>query len=154
MKSTRDLFQLAMVAVVLVAFVGACNNKGDGPVTETNSKRGLELDPADATPAQVEITPNEARAIAKEAYTKDKPALMPDDAKAKQAYAIGVQAYIWGYPMVVMQKSRDAMTKGGDAPVTPEQFNKSGLLFAPVNQVANAWGHARAKILSGSFGKQ
>jgi len=64
----------------------------------------------------------------------------PDDAKAKQAYALGIQAYIWGYPMVVMQKSRDAMTKGGDAPVTPDQFNKSGLLFAPVNQVANAWG--------------
>ena len=33
-----------------------------------------------------------------------------DEAVAKQAYAIGVQAYIWGYPMVVMQKSRDAMT--------------------------------------------
>jgi hypothetical protein len=66
--------------------------------------------------------------------------MTPDEAKAKQAYALGVQAYIWGYPMVVMQKSRDAMTKGGDAPVTPEQFNKSGLLFAPVNQVANAWG--------------
>ena len=32
------------------------------------------------------------------------------------------------------------MTKGGDAPVTPEQFNKTGKLFAPVNQVANAWG--------------
>jgi hypothetical protein len=51
-----------------------------------------------------------------------------------------VLAYIWGYPMVVMQRSRDAMTKGGDAPVTPEQFNKTGQLFAPVNQVANAWG--------------
>ena len=51
-----------------------------------------------------------------------------------------MQAYIWGYPMVVMQKSRDAMTKGGDAPVTPDVFNKSGLLFAPVNQVASAWG--------------
>ena len=71
---------------------------------------------------------------------KDKPAMAPDEAKAKQAYALGVQAYIWGYPMVVMQKSRDAMTKGGDSPVTAEQFNKSGLLFAPVNQVANAWG--------------
>ena len=69
-----------------------------------------------------------------------KAALTPDEAKAKQAYALGVQAYIWGYPMVVMQKSRDAMTKGGDAPVTPEQFNKTGKLFAPVNQVANAWG--------------
>jgi hypothetical protein len=69
-----------------------------------------------------------------------KDALSPDEAKAKQAYAIGVQAYIWGYPMVVGQKSRDAMTKGGDAPVTPEQFNKTGKLFAPVNQVANAWG--------------
>jgi len=32
------------------------------------------------------------------------------------------------------------MTLGGDAPVTPEVFNKSGLLYAPVNQVANAWG--------------
>jgi hypothetical protein len=64
----------------------------------------------------------------------------PDDAKAKQAYALGVQAYLWGYPMVVMQRSRDAMTKGGDAAVTPDQFNKSGVLFAPVNQVANAWG--------------
>jgi hypothetical protein len=69
-----------------------------------------------------------------------KDALKPDEAKAKQAYAIGVQAYIWGYPMVVGQKSRDAMTKGGDAPVTPEEFNKTGKLFAPVNQVANAWG--------------
>jgi len=66
--------------------------------------------------------------------------MTPDEAEAKQAYALGVQAYIWGYPMVVMQKSRDAMTKGGDSPVTPEQFNTSGLLFAPVNQVANAWG--------------
>ena len=65
--------------------------------------------------------------------------LSPDDARAKQAYALGVQAYIWGYPMVVMQKSRDAMTKGGDAPVTPAVFNKSGKLFAPVNQVASAW---------------
>ena len=71
---------------------------------------------------------------------QDTGSLTPDEAKAKQAYALGVQAYMWGYPMVVMQKSRDAMTKGGDAPVTPEQFNKSGLLFAPVNQVANAWG--------------
>jgi hypothetical protein len=67
-------------------------------------------------------------------------ALPPDEAKAKQAYALGVQAYIWGYPMVVMQRSRDQMTKGGDAPVTPEQFIKTGKLFAPVNQVANAWG--------------
>lgn len=66
--------------------------------------------------------------------------LTPDEAKAKQAYALGVQAYIWGYPMVVMQKSRDAMTLAGDAPVTPEQFNKTGQFFAPVNQVGSAWG--------------
>ena len=59
---------------------------------------------------------------------------------AKQAYTMGVQAYIWGYPMVVMRRSRDAMTKGGDAPVTPDQFNQSGKLFAPVNQMASAWG--------------
>ena len=69
-----------------------------------------------------------------------KSTMSPDEAKAKQAYALGVQAYIWGYPMVVMQRSRDAMTKGGESPVTPDQFNKSGLLFAPVNQVATAWG--------------
>ena len=49
-----------------------------------------------------------------------------DAAKAKQAYSLGVQAYIWGYPMVVAQQSRDAMTKGGDAPVTPDEFNKTG----------------------------
>ena len=71
--------------------------------------------------------------------TKESP-MTPEEAKAKQAYALGVQAYLWGYPMVVMQKSRDAMTKGGDSPVTPDQFNQSGLLFAPVNQVASAWG--------------
>jgi hypothetical protein len=71
---------------------------------------------------------------------QNKDALKPDEAKAKQAYAIGVSAYIWGYPMVVGQKSRDAMTKGGDAPVTPEEFNRTGMLFAPVNQMANAWG--------------
>jgi hypothetical protein len=58
----------------------------------------------------------------------------------KQAYALGVQAYIWGYPMVVMQKSRDQMTKAGDAPVTREQFDKTGQFFAPVNQVGTAWG--------------
>jgi hypothetical protein len=75
--------------------------------------------------------------VAATAYAQEE--MTPDDAQAKQAYALGVQAYIWGYPMVVMQKSRDAMTKGGDAPVTPDQFNESGLLFAPVNQVANAW---------------
>ena len=42
--------------------------------------------------------------------------------------------------MVVMQRSRDAMTSGGDAPVTPKEFDKTGKLFAPVNQVASAWG--------------
>jgi hypothetical protein len=63
-----------------------------------------------------------------------------DEVNAKQAYALGVSAYIWGSPMVVMQTSRDAMTKGGDAPVTPEQFNQTGKLFAPVNQLAIAWG--------------
>jgi hypothetical protein len=70
-------------------------------------------------------------------------ALMSDskvDPLSEQAYTLGVLAYVWGYPMVVMQRSRDAMTKGGDAPVTAEQFDKTGLLFAPVNQVANAWG--------------
>lgn len=68
---------------------------------------------------------------------------MPDsksDPLSQQAYALGVQAYVWGYPMVVMQKSRDAMTKVADAPVTPEQFDKTGQFFGPVNQVANAWG--------------
>jgi hypothetical protein len=55
-----------------------------------------------------------------------KPAPSPDEAKAKQAYALGVQAYVWGYPMVVMQKSRDAMTKGGDAPVTADVFATAG----------------------------
>jgi hypothetical protein len=74
------------------------------------------------------------------ASAKKNKALSPEKAKAQQAYALGVQAYIWGYPMVVMQKSRDAMTKGGEVPVTADQFNKSGLLFAPVNQVATAWG--------------
>jgi hypothetical protein len=70
-----------------------------------------------------------------------KASLTSDEAKAKQAYALGVQAYIWGYPMVIMKtRTRDLMTKGGDAPVTPDQFNKTGKLFAPVNQVANAWG--------------
>jgi hypothetical protein len=71
---------------------------------------------------------------------ENKSALTSDEAIAKQAYALGVQAYIWGYPMVVMQKSRDAMTRAGDAPVTPEQFSKTGQFFAPVNQVGSAWG--------------
>jgi hypothetical protein len=74
------------------------------------------------------------------ASAQSKPStLTPDEARTKQAYALGVQAYIWGYPMVVMQKSRDAMTKV-DAPVTPDVFNKTGKLFAPVNQVISAWG--------------
>jgi hypothetical protein len=66
-------------------------------------------------------------------------ALSPQQAREKQAYALGVSAYIWGYPMVVMQKSRDAMTKASDAPVTREQFNKTGQFFAPVNQIGTAW---------------
>ena len=70
----------------------------------------------------------------------DSKPISADEAKAKQAYTLGVQAYIWGYPMVVMQRSRNAMTEGGDTSVTPDQFNKSGKLFAPVNQVASAWG--------------
>jgi hypothetical protein len=68
----------------------------------------------------------------------DKPALTPDEAKAKQAYALGVQAYIWGYPMVVMERSRVAMTSSDHA-VTPEEFAKTGKIIGPVNQVANAW---------------
>jgi hypothetical protein len=73
------------------------------------------------------------------APTSAQDTMTPDEAKAKQAHALGTTAYVWGYPMVVMQRSRDAMTKGGDSPPTPTQFNESGLLFAPVNQVANAW---------------
>jgi hypothetical protein len=63
-----------------------------------------------------------------------------DEVKAKQAYALSVQAYIWGFPMVKMQGARDMMTTNVAAPVTPEEFKKTGKLFAPVNQVANAWG--------------
>lgn len=74
------------------------------------------------------------------ASSKANTTLNTEEAKAKQAYALGVQAYIWGYPMVVMQNSRNAMTKAGDAPVTPEQFSATGQFFAPVNQVASAWG--------------
>jgi hypothetical protein len=68
-----------------------------------------------------------------------KSTLSPDEAKAKQAYALGIQAYIWGYPMVVMQKSRDAMTRASDSPDTPEAFAKFGKIQGPVNQDANAW---------------
>ena len=74
------------------------------------------------------------------ASPKAKTGINAEEAKNKQAYALGVQAYIWGYPMVVMQKSRDAMTKVGDAPVTPKQFSATGQFFSPVNQVASAWG--------------
>ena len=74
--------------------------------------------------------------------------------EAKQAYVMGVQAYIWGYPMVVMQRSRDAMTKGGDAPVTADVFNKTGQYFAPVNQVATAWGMLGPKYTAVQSGKQ
>ena len=73
------------------------------------------------------------------AVAADTPAaLTPDEAVAKQAYALGVQAYIWGYPMVVMNKSRIAMTSS-DHTVTPEEFAKTGKIVGPVNQVANAW---------------
>jgi hypothetical protein len=68
-----------------------------------------------------------------------KAALTPEQAVAKQAYALGVQAYIWGYPMVVMQKSRDVMTRASDSPATPAEFAKFGKIEGPVNQVANAW---------------
>ena len=64
--------------------------------------------------------------------------LTPDEVKAQQAYAIGVQAYIWGFPMVKMQGARDMMTTNISAPVTPEEFKKTGKFFAPVNQVASA----------------
>lgn len=82
------------------------------------------------------------------ASPKAKTALNVEEAKAKQAYALGVQAYIWGYPMVVMQKSREAMTKAGEVPVTSKQFYATGQLFAPVNQVANAWGMLGPKFIA------
>ena len=37
--------------------------------------------------------------------TDNKPTLTQEQAKAQQAYALGVQTYIWGYPMVVMQRA-------------------------------------------------
>jgi len=46
-------------------------------------------------------------------------ALTSDEARAQQAYALGVQAYIWGFPMVKMQGARDMMTTNVAAPVTP-----------------------------------
>jgi len=64
--------------------------------------------------------------------------LSPDKAREKQAYAFGVQAYIWGYPMVVMAKSRAAMT-ASDSPDTPKAFAQFGKIVGPVNQVSNAW---------------
>ena len=79
--------------------------------------------------------------------------LTPDQAKAKQAYALGVQAYIWGYPMVVMEKSRVAMTSSDHA-VTPEEFAKTGKIIGPVNQVANAWEMLGPSFSAGSVCKQ
>ena len=75
---------------------------------------------------------------------KDKPSLSPDEAKAKQAYALGVQAYLWGYPMVVMQRSRDAMTKGGDAPVTPRSLQQVRPPFCAGEPGCQRLGYARA----------
>jgi hypothetical protein len=48
------------------------------------------------------------------------------------AYAIGVQAYIWGYPLVEMYRVRDASTAGPDP--------------AGVNAPLNEFGHARRLV--------
>jgi hypothetical protein len=53
-------------------------------------------------------------------------------AKEEAAYAIGMQAYIWGYPLVEMYRFRDASTNGPD----PAGVN------APINQ----FGHARRLV--------
>jgi hypothetical protein len=53
-------------------------------------------------------------------------------AKEEAAYAIGMQAYIWGYPLVEMYRFRDASTRGPD----PAGVN------APINQ----FGHARRLV--------
>jgi hypothetical protein len=53
-------------------------------------------------------------------------------AKEEAAYAIGMQAYIWGYPLVEMYRVRDASTLGPD----PAGVN------APINQ----FGHARRLV--------
>lgn len=53
-------------------------------------------------------------------------------AKEDAAYAIGMQAYIWGYPLVEMYRVRDASTLGPD----PAGVN------APINQ----FGHARRLV--------
>jgi hypothetical protein len=53
-------------------------------------------------------------------------------AKEEAAYAIGMQAYIWGYPLVEMYRVRDASTTGPD----PAGVN------APINQ----FGHARRLV--------
>ena len=71
--------------------------------------------------------------IASAASAADKKEMLkPDEAKAKQAYALGVSAYIWGYPMVIMKtRTRDLMTKGGDAPVTPALSTKAVSCLRP-----------------------
>jgi hypothetical protein len=53
-------------------------------------------------------------------------------AKEEAAYAVGMQAYIWGYPLVEMYRVRDASTLGPD----PAGVN------APINQ----FGHARRLV--------
>ena len=53
-------------------------------------------------------------------------------AKEEAAYAIGMQAYIWGYPLVEMYRVRDASTTGPDP--------------AGVNAPLNEFGHARRLV--------
>ena len=64
--------------------------------------------------------------------------LAQTDDSAKQAYDLGLKAFVWGYPAVRMEKTRELMTRVPVA-VSPTLYKITNLVFAPVNQVANTW---------------
>lgn len=54
--------------------------------------------------------------------------LTPEQVREQQAFAIGTQAYVWGYPLIVTEKTRQKLTSVSEA-----QTQK-----APTNQLAKA----------------
>lgn len=58
----------------------------------------------------------------------------PEQVKEQQAFAIGTQAYVWGYPIAVAEKTRRALTSVAVAQkqkAPTNQFAKARTLYGP-----------------------
>ena len=60
--------------------------------------------------------------------------LTPEEVKEQQAFAIGTQAYVWGYPLIVAEGTRrsiTSVTKAQEQKAPTNRFAKARTLYGP-----------------------